>query len=44
MKPISAACSGVTAAPTFPLCTNLPSTIGNWPDVKTRLPLRTAGT
>src|SRR6185312_3127419 len=37
-------CSGLTSPPTFPLPTSSPSTVGSWPAVYTRLPLRTAGT
>ena len=40
----SLACSGVTGPPTRPVCAITPPTIGSWPAVNTRSPVRTAGT
>src|SRR5690242_9647921 len=38
------AASASTSAPTLPVAAREPSTIGSWPEVKTRLPSRTTGT
>ena len=40
----SYASSTVTSAPTFPSLAIFPSTIGNWPAVNTKFPVRVAGT
>ena len=38
------ASSGLTSAPTLPVAISSPERIGSWPEVKTWLPERTAGT
>ena len=38
------ASSALTSPPTLPVSISSPSRIGSWPEVKTWLPLRTAGT
>ncbi len=40
----AAASAGLTCAPTFPVSSSLPATMGNWPAVYTCRPVRTAGT
>ena len=43
MRASAFAASASTSAPTLPVAGSAPSTIGSWPDVKTRLPVTIAG-
>ena len=44
VRAASAACSSVRSAPTLPVATSVPATVGSWPEVITRPADAVAGT